>query len=235
MNAARELLKAAATRPEGLESFLETHELTPQLAAEVRELFVAYANAGRLETAELAANVVALLWLRLDNSHEMFHNTIDYLQVRFQRAQDATSYAAVRTETLDMLSRLLGVREDEFVFRAAVLAADACYYGHRAGGERLGLRVPLMLADVVAAANYAQRASPSTWFPRFIELTAAVVWTAMSEHVSEDDRGQADRSLRILAGDVGSLLPTSRYFPEDPKKASRVDALLTALVNQYRQ
>jgi hypothetical protein len=235
MNAALELLRAATAGLQGLESYLQAHELTPQLASEVRELFVAYANAGRLETAELAANVVALLWLRLDNSHEMFRNVIDHLQVQFQRAQDATSYAAVRTDALEVLSKLLGVQEDEFAFRAAVLAADACYYGHRADGEQLGLSVPLMLADLAAAAHYAQRAVPSTWFPRFIELTAAVVWTAMSKHVSEDDREQADRSLRILAGDVGSLLPTSRYFPEDPKKASRVDALLTALVNQYRQ
>jgi len=235
MSTALDLLRAAVAGPQGLESFLQTHPLTRELAAEVRELFVAYANAGRLETAELAASVTALLWLRLDDEHEMFRNVVDHLQVRFQRAQDATSYAAVRTEALDLLSRLLGVREDEFVFRTAVLVADASYFGHRAGGEPLGLSVPLMLADLAAAANYAQRAIPSTWFPKFVELTAAVIRTAMSERVRDDHRAQADRSLRNLAGQVESLLPTSRYFPEDPKKAAQIDGVFTSLVAKYPQ
>jgi hypothetical protein len=233
MGTAQDLLRAAATGPQGLELFLETHALTPQLAAEVREVFVKSTHAGHLETAELAASVGAMLWLRLDNADEMFRNVIDHLQVRFQLAHDAASYVEVRTSTLDVLHRLVPLQKDEFAFRAAVLAADATYFGHQAGGERLGLSIRLMLADLAAATNYAQRATPSTWFPRFVGLTAAVVQTAMSESLSQDQREQADRSLRHLAAEIGSLRPTSRYFPEDPGKASQVDDLLTALVSRY--
>jgi hypothetical protein len=233
MSTAMDLLRAAATGPEGLESFLQTHELTSQLAAEVRDVFVRSIHAGHLETAELAASVGAMLWLRLGNTHEMFRNVIDHLQVRFQLAHDAASYVAVRSSTLDVLSRVVSLQDDELGFRAAVLAADAAYFGHQVGGERLGLSIPLMLADLAAATNYAQRAAPSTWFPRFVGLTAAVAQRAMAEDLSEDQREQADRSLRHLAGEVASLRPTSRYFPEDPEKARQVDALLTALVSRY--
>jgi hypothetical protein len=233
MSVALDVLKAATAGPDGLDSFLQTHELTPQLAAEVRELFVAYAKAGRFETAELASAVAANLWLRLGNDHEMFRNTIDHLQVQFKRAQEVAAYAAVRAEALYVLSQLLDFREDEFIFRAAVLAADASYFGHRIGGEQLGFSVPLMLADLIAATNYAERAVPSTWFPRLVELTAAVVRIAMDERVSKDDQEDADRSLRSLASTAGSLLPTSRYFPEEPAKASQIDALLITLVGRY--
>src|SRR5258706_13747408 len=123
MSTALDLLRAAVVGPQGLESFLQTHPLTRQLAAEVRELFVAYANAGRLETAELAASVTALLWLRLDDEHEMFRNVVDHLQVRFQRAQDATSYVAGGTDGLAPRGRLLGCWAYELDFRAPVLVA----------------------------------------------------------------------------------------------------------------
>src|SRR5690349_4229334 len=121
MSTAQELLEAAERGPEGLEAYLESHPLTPQLANEVRGAFVRAAQAGHLATAELAASVASLLWLRLENTHEAFRNAIDHLQVRFQIAQDAVAYVDVRTKALEVLSRLRSLQEDEFSFRAAVL------------------------------------------------------------------------------------------------------------------
>lgn len=71
-------------------------------------------------------------------------------------AQDPAAYLAVRTEALEVLSRLHSVQENEFSFRAAVLAADASYFGHRVSGDRTDLSLSVMLADLAAAANYAR-------------------------------------------------------------------------------
>jgi hypothetical protein len=235
MSAARELLEAAACGPQSLEAFLERHPLTPQLANEVREAFVGAAQAGRLEAAELAASVASLLWLRLGNTHETFRNAIDHLQVRFQMAQNSAGYLDVRTKTLDVLSRLRSVQEDEFSFRAAVLAADASYFGHRAGGANVGLTVPLMLADLASAMNYAERVPSSKWLPKFVELMAVAVQMAIAAEIPEDERDNVDRSLRRLARETGSIAPARRYFPEDPAKGSDIERLLAQLLERYRK
>ncbi len=127
------------------------------------------------------------------------------------------------------------LEDHEFAFRAAVLAADASYFGHTAGGQALGLNVPMVLADFVAAAHRAHQATGSTWFPRFVSLFAGILQTTTSEHLSREDQENADRSLRQLAGEVDLLLPTTRHFPDDPEKASQIAALLTSLVDKYSQ
>lgn len=230
---ARELLEAAARGPEGLEAFLTRYPVSAHLANEVRGAFVRAAQAGQLETAELAASVASLLWLRLENTHEAFRNAIDHLQIRFQMAQDPAAYLAVRTKALEVLSRLRSVQEDEFSFRAAVLAADATYFGHRVTGDRTDLSVSVMLADLAAAANYAQRVSSSAWLPRFVELLAAGTQVAMSETLGASEQEKVDTSLRGLAGEVRSMLPASRYFPEHPAKASEIDRLLALVLTRY--
>jgi len=235
MSTARELLEAAAGSPGGLEAFLERHAVTPQLATEVRGAFVRAAKAGHLETAELAASVASLLWLRLGNTHEGFRNAIDRLQVGFQLAQDAAAYLDVRTRALEVLSRLRSLNEEEFSFRAAVLAADAGYFGHRAGGDRVGLSVPVILADLASASNYARWLVSSTWFPRFVELLAVTVQAAMSKQLEIIEQEQVDRSLRHLAADVRSILPSIRCFPESSAKATEIDRVLTLLVGRYGQ
>jgi hypothetical protein len=212
MNPARELLKASASGPHGLESFLQTHEMTPQLAAAMRELFISFLNTDQLENAELAASALALLWLRLGNPQEMLRNLIDYLQLRFKHAESAEAYAGVRAHALDTLTKAAELEAHEFAFRAAVLAADASYFGHKAEGQGLGLHVPLALADLVAAAHRAHRATNSPWFPRFASLFAAILQTSMSEHLSREDQEHADRSLRHLASEVDLLFQPHATF-----------------------
>jgi hypothetical protein len=235
MNPALELLKASAIGPRGLESFLQTHELTPELAGAMRELFTTFVNTDQFENAELAASVLALLWLRLGNFQEGLRNLIDHLQLRFRLAESPEAYIQVRTQALAALSKAVELEDHEFAFRAAVLAADASYFGHAAGGLAPGLNMPLVLADCVAAAHRANRATTSPWFPRFVSLFAGILQMAASEHLSREDQENADCSLRQLAGEVDLLLPTTRHFPDDPEKASQVATLLAALVANYGQ
>lgn len=235
MNPALELLRASATGPHSLDSFLQTHKLTPQLATAVRELFITFVNTDQLENAELAASVLALLWLRLGNVQEGLRNHIDHQQLRFTLAESGESYTRVRAEALAALSKAVDLEDHEFAFRAAVLAADASYFGHTAGGQAAGLNVPRVLADIVAAAHRAHQATTSPWFPRFVSLFAGIIQMAASEHLSSEDQEKADRSLRQLASEVHLLLPTTHHFPDDPEKASQMAALLSSLVNRYGQ
>jgi hypothetical protein len=107
------------------------------------------------------------------------------------------------------LGKAVEFDDDEFAFRAAVLAADASYFGHTAGGQTLGLTVPMALADFVAAAHRAHQATTSPWFPRFVSLFAGILQTTTSESVSREDQESADRSLRQLAAEMDLFLPTA--------------------------
>lgn len=233
MNPALDLLRASASGQSGLEAFLQTHELTPELASAVRELFIGFINTDQFENAELAASVLALLWLRLGNPQEMFRNHIDHLQLRFKHADTPASYAALRAQALDALSKVIELEEHEFAFRLAVLAADASYFGHKVGGQAIGLSVPLVLADLVAAAHRARTATSSTWFPRFVSLLAAAVQEAMSQQLPNEERDNADRSLRLLATEGKTLIPPGFKFPDDPNKTSQLTALLRRLTHRH--
>ena len=227
------LLRASASGPRALEAFLETHELTPQLAGAVRELFVHFLKADQVDNAELAASVLPVLWLRLGNWHEVLRNRLDHLQLRFKRTEAAQSHAELREHALDTLRKAVDLDEDEFAFRAAVLAADASFFGYQAAGGSAGLGAPLVLADLVAAAHRSHRAPGSPWLPRFVSLLAAAVQRTLAEELSADEQRNAARSLRQLAAEGKALLPVKRHFPDDHEKAAHVDALFSALMNKY--
>jgi hypothetical protein len=213
MSMALELLRASAEGQRELEAFLETHPLTPEFASGVRELFAHILNTGALEQAELAASVAGLLWALLGDPHEMVRGFIDHLQIRFKRAQAAETYAEVRAAALEMLRRITDLQDQEFPFRLAVLAADASYFGYRAGGGQPSpFSLPLVLSDLVAAANRATRVSGSIFYPRFASLAAAVIQTALSE-LSEDEHGHVDRSLRHLATRAPFSVPHCAGLP----------------------
>jgi hypothetical protein len=71
-----ELRRASAGGPTALDAFLQTHVLTPALAAGVRELFVSFLKTDQFGNAEVAASVLAVLWLRLGNFHEVLRNRL---------------------------------------------------------------------------------------------------------------------------------------------------------------
>jgi predicted phage tail protein len=233
MNPAMELLRASAGGPTALDAFLQTHDLTPRLATGVRELFLSFLQTDQFDNAELAASVLAVLWLRLGNLHEVLRNRLDHIQLQFRRAESAEEYARVRTHALDTLGKAVDLDEHEFAFRAAVLTADASFFGYRAGGTAQGLSAALVLADLVAASHRAQRAAGSRWLPRFVSLMAGAVEAMLSERLPANEQGHADRSFRQLAAEVGGLLPARRHFPDDHEKAAHVDALLKDLADTY--
>ncbi len=233
MNPAMGLLRASAAGPSALEAFLQTHDLTPQLATEVRERFLSFLKTDQFDNAELAASVLAVLWLRLGNFREVLRNILDHLQLRFRRAESVEEYAHVRSGALDALGKAVDLDEHEFAFRAAVLAADSSYFAYRVGGEASGLSISLMLADLVAAAHRARGVAESTWFPRFLSLAAAITQTATAEHPSTDERVPVDCALREFAGEIRAFFPIRRHFPDDPKKASHLAGLFTALADRY--
>ena len=233
MTPAMALLRSSAGGPAALEAFLEAHELTPQLAEAVRELFVGFLQRDQLDNAELAVSVLPVLWLRLGNWHEVLRSRLDHLQVRFKRAEEAQSYAELREHALDTLRKAVDLDENEFAFRAAVLAADASFFGYGAGGGTVGLGAPVVLADLVAAAHRSHRATGSTWLPRFVSLLAAAVQRTLAEELSPDEQRNANRSLRQLATEGKALLPAKRHFPDDQEKAAHVDVLFSALITKY--
>jgi hypothetical protein len=233
MNPAMELSRASAGGPPALDAYLQTHDLTPGLATGVRELFLSFLQTDQFDNAELAASVLAVLWLRLGNVHEVLRNRLDHLQLQFRRAASAEAYAEVRAQALDALGKAVDLDEHEFAFRAAVLTADASFFGYRAGGQAPGLSAALVLADLVAASHRAQRAAGSRWLPRFVSLMAGAVQVMLSERLPADDQAQADRSFRQLAAEVGGLLQARRHFPDDREKAAHVDALLKDLAAKY--
>jgi hypothetical protein len=233
MNLVMELLRASAGGPTALDAFLQTHDLTPGLAAGVRELFVSFLDTDQFDNAELAASVLAVLWLRLGNFHEVLRNRLDHLQLKFKRAESAEEYAEVRAQALDALGKAVDLDEHEFAFRAAVLTADASFFGYRAGGKAQGFSAALVLADLVAASQRAQRAAGSRWLPRFVSLMAGAVQALLSERLPADEQTRADRSFRQLAAEVGGLRPARRHFPGDHEKAAQVDALLQDLADTY--
>jgi hypothetical protein len=234
MNPAVELLRASLGGPTALDAFLQTHDLTPGLAAGVRELFVSFLETDQFDNAELAASVLAVLWLRLGNFHEVLRNRLDDVQLQFRRAESAEEYAEVRAQALDTLEKAVDLDEHEFAFRAAVLTADASFFGYRAGGTAQGLSASLVLADLVAASHRAQRAAESRWLPRFVSLMAGTVQGILPERLPTDEQEHADRSFRQLAAEVGGLLPARRHFPDDREKAAQLDALLNDLADRYR-
>ena len=233
MNPAMELFRASASGLTALDAYLQTHDLTPGLAAGVRELFLSFLQTDQFDNAELAASVLAVLWLRLGNFQEVLRNRLDHLQLHFRRAASAEEYAEVRTHALDTLGKAVDLDEHEFAFRAAVLTADASFFGYRAGGQAQGFSAALVLADLVAASHRAQRAAGSRWLPRFVSLMAGAVQAILSERLAADEQARADRSFRQLAAEAGGLLPASRHFSDDREKAAQVDALLKALADKY--
>jgi len=233
MNPAMELLQVATRGPSALDAFLQTHGLTPQLATGVRELFINFVETDQFDNAEFAASVLAGLWLRLGNFPEVVRNLLDYLQLRFKLANSPAEYAEVRTRALEALGKAADLPDDEFAFRAAVLAADAGFFGHLAGGEEQGLDAPRVLSDLVAATHRAQRVTASTWLPRYVSLLAGVLQQLLSESLPTNQQLQANRSFRELAGDISALLPAIEYFPDDPEKAAEVDALFRSFARTY--
>ena len=233
MNPAMELFRASAGGLTALDAYLQTHDLTPGLAAGVRELFLSFLQTDQFDNAELAASVLAVLWLRLGNFQEVLRNRLDHIQLQFRRAASAEEHAEVRTHALDTLGKAVDLDEHEFAFRAAVLAADASFFGYRAGGQAQGFSAALVLADLVAASHRAQRAAGSRWLPRFVSLMAGAVQAILSERLAADEQARADRSFRQLAAEVGGLLPARRHFPDDREKAAHVDALLNDLADKY--
>jgi hypothetical protein len=234
MNPAMDLLRASVGGPTTLDAFLLTHDLTPALTAGVRDLFVSFLETDQFDNAELAASVLAVLWLRLGNFHEMLRNRLDHLQLQFRRAESAEEYTEVRAKALRTLGKAVDLDEHEFAFRAAVLTADASFFGYRAGGKAQGLSAVLVLADLVAASHRAQRAAGSPWLPRFVSLMAGTVQAILPERLPTDEQAHADRSFRQIAAEVGGLLPAGRHFSDDREKAAQVDALLNGLADRYR-
>jgi hypothetical protein len=233
MNPAMELLRVAANGPRALDTFLQTHELSPQLATGVRELFVRFVETDQFDNAEFAASVLSTLWLKLGNLHEVVRNLLDFLQLRFKLAESAGEYAEVRTRTLDALRKAAELPDDEFAFRAAVLAADASFFGYLAGGQAFGLDATRVLADLVAATHRVKRATTSTWLPRFVSLLAGALQEFLSESLPAEQQVQADRSFRELAGGIPTLFPTISHFPDAPAKAAQVDALFKSFADKY--
>lgn len=232
MNPAMELLRASGGGPTALDTFLQTHSLTPALAAGVRELFVSFLETDQFDNAELAASVLAVLWLRLGNFHEVLRNRLDHLQLQFMRAESAEEYGEVRAQALDTLGKAVDLDEHEFAFRAAVLTADASFFRYQAGGKAQGLSASLVLADLVAASHRAHRVAGSRWLPRFVSLMAGAVQAILSERLPAEEQAHADRSFRQLAAEAGRLLPARRHLSDDLEKAAQVDALLKDFVDK---
>lgn len=148
--------------------------------------------------------------------------------------ESAEAYTGVRAQALDTLGKAVDLGEHEFAFRAAVLTADASFFGYRAGGTAQGLSASLALADLIAASHRAQRVAGSRWLPRFVSLMAGAVQAILSERLPADEQAHADRSFRQLAAEVGDLLPARRHFPDDRERAAQVDALLNGLADRHR-
>jgi hypothetical protein len=233
MDQVKELLKAAAGGPSGLDAFLRDHRLTPELVRGVGNVLAGFLKERRLDQAEFVTGLVAHLWLRLGDRPQGLAWHIDNLQMRFLRAATAESYAEIRKDALGALSKAGETQSSELAFRAAVLAADASYFRHKSRGIRVGFELSILLGDLATAVRCARGASGSEWFPRFVSVFGAVVNTGLSQQPLDPERAQAEQLLRQLAAAAEELIPVSFTFPGEPKKTAQLADLLTRLADQY--
>src|SRR5215213_9539540 len=147
------------------------HEVTPELAEEVRNVFRQATSSGDGNLAFLAAGVAAQVYLTLGDRYNALLNQIDFQQLAFMGANTADEYADVRDGSSQLLAMASEIGAQDLAFRAAVLAADSSFFAiGQAAGER-GTLILQTLRDVLEACAVAD-VSQAVWFERLVSLLA---------------------------------------------------------------
>jgi len=209
------------------------HEVTPELAEEVRNVFRQATGSGDGNLAFLAAGVAAQVYLTLGDRYNALLNQIDFQQLAFMAANTLEEYSNVREGSAQLRTMASGTGAQDLAFRAAVLAADSSFFAIDAApaAERDSLIVQT-LRDVLEACAVADE-SQSVWFERLVSLLAASANAAMSVLMSDDEEREAKELLKKLAAEADRLVPVEFAYAGDPEKTSNTAAVLATLSDEY--
>jgi hypothetical protein len=148
------------------------------------------------------------------------------------RAKVPDDYKFVRDQIFPLQGYADRVGDLDLAFPLQVLAANCSFFAFKANDFDLTW-LQIALTDVLAACKRAPGFEKTDVFATLVDLIANTAKRAITRVMPDEDRKQANESLRALAAEVNTLVPVDFVYRNDAEQTSRISYWLDQLNQGY--
>lgn len=212
----------------------QADQITPALAERARNIYEnAYFGTPQDEPKAIAAILVAVaLYERLGQHRNQIASQIDSLQIFYMRAKVPDDYKFVRDQIFPLQGYSDSMGELDLSFQLQVLAANCSFFAFKANDFDLTW-LKTALIDILAVCQRAPGFEKTDAFANLVDLVANAAKRAITRVMPDEDRKQANESLRALAAAVNKLVPVDFVYRNDAEQTSRINYWLDQLNQGY--
>jgi hypothetical protein len=215
--------------------------ITPQLAAEVLDLFEAAYEEGDTDVVERVGRVGVLVNSILGRRHVATIFQLNTARLSYVQARTISDYERVREEALRLMNLAESSAFADIEFAASLLAADCAAMASE--HDRRQWLLPA-LEDSVRTAELAKQAVALEWFDEFMLTTSVVAYKAMSVILEtgsmvtsvlwdNEVASKVPGLLRRLTQSLEAVVSLEYMQPDGPQSAMRVTNTLADLSFKY--
>ncbi len=225
------------------------YRLTPELAADARQVYKRAIDTQRYGLAQLATMVATRIYLRMGDRYNGLNSFFDFHQLRYMAANTVEEYSAVQQDTDDFIQKAKEIEALDLIFQGYLLSANCCFFSAPLAQEHR-LKTDLLLhalSDLLGAAEYKSAPSDDLWFDQFVSLLAALFTDIEHDELQilddieqgQKESGANDSGDRSLQGaETPEEKPEERKSGEEDareQEAAAAEAAFNALLQEAAQ